>query len=342
MLINTFKQIEILSLAAAVPTQWISVESLKNGDNDAVLDRFVKNTGVKGHFEAMSRQAASDFCFVAARKLLEGVDKNDVGILVFVTQSADYKNPSTACILQDRLGLPIDCMAFDVNLGCSGFTYGIGIASSLLETSNTEYALLLTGDTCASGTKQEGNSKLLFGDGGTALLIRKSQEGECVWIASRTNGAGFKSIWRPFGCSRHRDVPDNKSVHNEIDVFNFAINEAPLLIKDYMQQIGTTVENYDNIALHQANNMIVKQVAKRAGFSKEKNLISIDLFGNTSCASIPLSIVNEYGEVDSGRKRFLTCGFGVGLSWALADFVMDTKAVLPLIKTDDYFDDGLF
>ena len=138
MIINELKDIAIKGIACAVSTNWVSIESLKNGENDATLDKFVKTTSVQGHYECGPRQTAADLGSVAARHILEhkGIDPTDVGVLVYVTQYPDYRVPSTACVLQNRMGLSKDCIAFDVNLGCSGFVYGLNIIASLMQTGN--------------------------------------------------------------------------------------------------------------------------------------------------------------------------------------------------------------
>ena len=128
---------------------------------------------------------------------------------------------------------------------------------------------------------------------------------------------------------------------DDVAVFNFAIHEVPELLKETMKLTGNQPENYDALVLHQANLFIIKQVMKRAGFPEEKVLISLDEFGNTSSASIPISLVKRYGDLADSRKlHILACGFGVGLSWSTADCYIDTADILPLIHTDEYFVDG--
>ena len=133
MILSEFNGIAIRGIACAVSSNWISIESLKNGENDAVLDKFVRTTSVLGHYECGPRQTAADLAQVAALRILDaqGIDKSEVGVLVYATQYPDYRVPSTACVLQDRMGLPRDCMAFDINLGCSGYVYGLNVVSSL-------------------------------------------------------------------------------------------------------------------------------------------------------------------------------------------------------------------
>ena len=344
MQVNKYQGIRVEGLACAVPQKWISVESLKNGENDAVLDRFIKNTSVLGHYECGERQTAADLCVAAAERILSKscISRAEVGIVVYVTQYPDYRVPSTACIIQNRLQLSKDCIAFDVNLGCSGFVYGLNLISSLLATSNSKYALMLAGDSSSKGVRHD-NSRNLFGDAGSAVLLTKCEGGKEMVYASRTDGSGYKAILRPYGYAKHPERPDVEGIYDELGVFNFAIDEAPKLINELLQQEGITPEDFDCLALHQANMMIMKQITKRTKFDKEKMLISIDKFANTSAASIPLSFVKKYGEEQENKNlHSLICGYGVGLSWAAGIIDINVKDIYPLIETDEYFDDGLY
>lgn len=344
MIKNEINGIAISGIACAVSTNWVSIESLKNGENDATLDKFVKTTSVLGHYECGPKQTAADLGCVAARRILEhkGITPADVGVLVYVTQYPDYRAPSTACILQNRLGLAKDCVAFDVNLGCSGFVYGLNIVASLMQTGNSRYGILISGDTPSKGVRSD-NSRNLFGDASAATLLVKDEGASPITIASRTDGSGFKAILRPYGYSKHPERPDTEGVFDEIDVFNFAISEAPALINELLEAKSLTPDDFDCIALHQANMMIMKQIVKRTKFAKDKMLISIDKYANTSAASIPLCFVKKYGDTNnSERFRALICGYGVGLSWAAGDITLSANDILPIIETDEYFDDGLY
>ena len=344
MQVNRYQGIRVEGLACAVPQKWISVESLKNGENDAVLDRFIKNTSVLGHYECGERQTAADLCTAAAEGIFAKKDINraDIGILVYVTQYPDYRVPSTACVIQNRLALSKDCIAFDVNLGCSGFVYGLNIVSSLLITSNSHYALMLAGDSSSKGVRND-NSRNLFGDAGSAVLLTRCDNDSEMVYASRTDGSGYKAILRPYGYAKHPERLDSEGLYNELDVFNFAIAEAPGLINDLLQHENSTPEEFDCLALHQANMMIMKQITKRTRFDKEKMLISIDRFANTSAASIPLSFVKQYGDEQVDKiLHSLICGYGVGLSWAAGIMDVNIMDIYPLIETDEYFDDGLY
>jgi len=347
---SELKDMKVIAMAAAVSNTWDSVREFST-EGEAVINKFIKTTGVEGRYSANPRQCTSDFCFAAAEKILEEkkIPREEVGVLIFVTQTSDYRIPSTACVLQNRLGLSTSCIAFDVNLGCSGFTYGINIVGSLLMSSQTKYGLLLAGDTSAREKSQKirrkfGHSaELLFGDSGTATLIENTAS-DPILISSHTDGAGYKAIIAPYEGFRNADCPASETpgTHmDEIEVFNFATSEATAQINDYMEKQEKNPEDYDCLVLHQANLMILKRIGKKTGFSKEKVLISLDRFGNTSSSSIPITLVYKYGECDDERTiNALCCGFGVGLSWSTVALPINVKDIYPLVHTDEFFDDG--
>lgn len=349
-MLTEINDVKVIGMAAAVSSKWESISELAS-DDEATLKRFIKKAGVTGRYSALPKQTTSDFCFAAAEKLIteKSIAKEEIGIIVFVTQDEDYRLPATACVLQHRLGITNECIAFDVNLGCSGFVYGLNIIASILGNTNTKYGLLLTGDTSARefSTKRkqrEGHSGiLLFGDSGTATLVEK-QEGKKLKFLSNTDGDRYKSIISPYGGWRNPDSPDGRThytVMDDIAVFDFATNEAPKQLNEYMSINNTTPDDYDCLVLHQANLMIMKRVAKKTAFPEEKMLVSMDRFGNTSSASIPISLVDKYGEEHNNKSiRALCCGFGVGLSWATVALELNDGDILSLVHTDKYFKDG--
>lgn len=351
MIVSEFNGIKISSIAAAVSNNWTPLTEISDED-PSVLKKFTKKTGVEGRYNAGVKQTTSDFCYVAAKKIIEkyNVDVNEVGVLVFVTQTADYGIPATACVLQERLGLSKDCIAFDVNLGCSGFTYGLNIVCSLMNNSNTKKALLLVGDTSAkefipdAKNKSGHSATLLFGDSGTATLLEKDDNAMPIKMISRTDGAGFKAIISPYGQWRNPVPPLGKAYGTTMDdiaVFNFATSEVPKILLESMEMTNTTPDNYDCLVLHQANLFIMRRIGKLSGFDTDKNLVSIDKFGNTSSSSVPITLVKEYGDITEEKQlRSLMCGFGVGLSWSTVDCYINQADILPLIHTDEYFEDG--
>lgn len=353
MITSNYQGIEIIGMATAVPTTWQSLEALVARDcpEDFNQKKFEKTTGVKGRYLAEPRQTTADFCFAAAKAVMQKFDVgiNEIGAIIFVSQCSDYTTPATACVLQHRLGgggKLHDCLAFDINLGCSGFVYGLNAVAGLMTNSDISKALLLCGDTYAKAYSHKGDnrtshsSKYLFGDAGTATLLEKKDSCKELSIVSCTDGSEFASIIEPYNHWRHPDM-ERQSMMDDITVFNFSTAEAPAMLNTYMERQCTSPADYDMLLLHQANLFIMKQIAKRTGFPLEKLGISIDKFGNTSSASIPATLVKLYGEDDSADvKRFLACGYGVGLSWAACELQLSPGQILPLIQTDEYFDDG--
>lgn len=347
---SKFENIKIAGIAAAVSGKWDSLKELSEEKTD-IIEKFIRKTGVEGRYSASERQTTSDFCYAAAKKLLEkkGIDKSTIGVLVFVTQTPDYRIPATACVLQHRLELSENLIAFDVNLGCSGYVNGLNIVASIMSTSEAEYGLLLAGDTSAREfnkkmkTKTSHSASMLFGDSGTATLLEK-RNACSLEVALNTNGDGYEAIFAPFGQWRNPDAPigqGNNSSMDDIAVFNFATDKVPTQINDYMSRLGTTSDDYNCLVLHQANLMIMKRIAKKTNFPIEKMLLSMNKFGNTSSASIPITLVNEYGKNSEGLEINALCsGFGVGLSWGTAGLKLDTSDILPLVFTDEYFKDG--
>ena len=187
MIHTKIQGVKIAGIAGAVSNTWESIEDVMkrlDSEDSLRLKKLNETIGINGSYKAGKYQCTSDFCYAAAKNLLEakGINPSEIGVLVFISQTPDYyMHPATACLLQYRLGISKDCIAFDVCLGCSGFTYGLNIVSSILKSSNADKALLLCGDTSARGrspkinTKRANSSKYLFGDSGTATLLVKNE-----------------------------------------------------------------------------------------------------------------------------------------------------------------------
>lgn len=346
---SEYSNIRVIGMAAAVSSHWDSLLEVSDED-PAIIDKFVKKIGVSGRYSASLKQTTADFCYAAAEKVLteKGIDRSQIGALVFVTQTPDYRLPATGCVLQHRLGIGRNCLVFDVNLGCSGFVYGLNILSSLMNSSEMKYGLLLAGDISAREFSSKRKDKLghsaalLFGDSGTATLVEK-REGNHLLFSSATDGNGYKAIIAPYGDYRNPESPDGRIYYTKMDdvaVFNFATNDAPEQINEYMQRMNTSAEDYDCLVLHQANLMIMKRIAKKTSFPPEKMLLSMDRFGNTSSSSIALTLVDKYGETEGKTVKALCCGYGVGLSWATVALELNTDEIYQLVHTDDYYKDG--
>jgi len=358
MIKSVFNNIEISGITCAVPCKHeVISEKYASVFGEDIVKKFIKTTGVVSRYVTKKGQTASDLAYAAASKLLsyKQIDVNSIGALVFVSQTPDFRLPSTACVLQKRLGLPKDCIAFDINLGCSGYVYGLQIISSIINSTNAQRGLLLVGDTINRLISPEDRSTcMLFGEAGAATLVGKRENVNPIYMAMRTDGNGYKAIIVPSGACRNENVSSERVIWgdgnirsdydlymNGTDVFNFTISEVPALINEFLHETNTSVEEYDSLVLHQANVYILKQVIKRINFPIEKTPISIDRYGNTSVASIPLTIADAFGEKDIDTSlNLLMCGFGVGLSWGVVSAKINCKDIYPIFQSDEIYDEG--
>ena len=348
MIYSDYQGIRISAIACSVPENLVDIAAMMDDpeEDPKFLKTFMRKTGITAKHKSPMTQTAADFSFSAAKQI-EAAGKftpDEIGVLINITQTPDYRTPSTACALHKRLGLSKSCLAFDINLGCSGFVYGVSLGASILATSTAEKALVLVGDTLARGRKKStmkrsSNTTLLFGDASAAILLEKS-EADSIQTALMSDGTGHKALSSPYNSFKHPFGPESIP-GDDIAVFNFTINEVPALLEEFMKTVNRSVEDYDDLVLHQANMMIVKNIAKRVNMPMEKVPVSLDRFGNTSGASVPLTIVDKYGDSDSDEKvTMLTSGYGVGLSWGVAQFTISQKDILPLTFGQDTYDDG--
>lgn len=355
---SEFTNIRIAGIMTAVPkTTEDILEKYSPIFGEDVVRSFSKNTGVRKRRVANEQQTASDLAYVAADELLKKkrIERDKVGVVIFVSQCPDYIVPATACVLHKRLGLKKDCMAFDVNMGCSGYVYGLQIICSLMSSMNVEYGLLLVGDTSNRDISPEDKSAaMLFGEAGSATLLERKEDVPAVKTLCRTDGNGFKAIIIPGGgfrnpkASTKREVWGDGNVRSDCDlymdgveVFSFSISEVPEMINYFFDLYDTNSDKYDAYVFHQANCYILKQIMKRCKLPKDKVLISMENYGNTSVASIPLTICDGYGETQDRKDvNMLMCGFGIGLSWGCVDMVINTSDIFPIIETDDYYTEG--
>lgn len=331
MAINSVESVRIDAIYAAVPDSFVLTKDYENFTQEEARV-FEKNTGIFKRRVAPENVTCSDLCEFATHQLLNDFPcNNEIDILVFVSQSPDYFLPATAIVLQDKLGIPKNCLAFDVNLGCSGYVYGLQIIGQFLQSKNFRKALLLVGDKSTISTHHKDKSTFpLFGDAGTATLLSYDSNAKTMYFDLGSDGSGRNAIIIPAGHSRmpygtYDDSEINFSgglrslKHLNLDglaVFNFALDVVPKTIKNVLDSANVAPEEVDFFVLHQANGLITKSIYLKLGISKEKFLESISEFGNTSSASIPLTLCHSNIEDDGNEKSWLFCGFGVGFSWA--------------------------
>lgn len=348
MAVGILNNVDIKGIACAVPDNQRKSEEYNETFGEEGVKKFVNLTGVKTRQVALDEQCASDLCYTAAKKIMEKLnwEPSTIDALILITQTPDYAIPATACVLQHRLGLSEDCIAFDVNLGCSAYVYGIWLASTMISTQDIKRVLLLVGDTSNIGIDQSDSaSAMIFGDGGSATALERT-EGKSLKYFLKTKGSGFKAIMVPAGHARSRskknlEESDYNFNMNGSEVFTFTISDIPRTLKSFMAQYNIDKDEVDMFVFHQANLFILKHLAKKLGIPMEKLAVSIEEFGNTSGESIPLTLVNTFGNVEeSGPMKFMLCGFGVGLSWGGIYLEMDKSVCLPMIYTNEYFTGG--
>ena len=348
MLAKEFHNVRISGIACAVPNHKVMTDEYKGQFDDAAVERFKKATGIESRYISDGTQTASDLCYVAAEQLLseKSVDRGEIDAIIFITQSPDYTRPSTAFVLHKRLKAKKDCVAFDINLGCSAFVNGVYMIAGMIESGAFEKALLLIGDagTLVESPQNDISFRLLFGDAGAAILMEKGEES--IRGAIRSDGEGYQTLITPIpgyrfpGIMKSDDPALQKHMDGD-DVFLFTITKIPKLFKEYYNIFSTQENDYDYFILHQANRMIVEQIAKKLKVSMNKVPISLDRYGNTDGPSIPVGIVDLCEKLEKNKKiRLITSGYGIGLSWGIVSFEINTSDILPMIFTDDYFAEG--
>jgi 3-oxoacyl-[acyl-carrier-protein] synthase-3 len=323
---------KIDAIYACVPEQEILTTeySLFSPDEARI---FTKNTGIHARRVAPDDVTCSDLCFNAAAQLLADIDiVSEIDLIVFVSQSPDYFLPATSIILQDRLGLRSDCMAFDINLGCSGYIYGLQVVGQFIQSGAVRNALLLVGDKSTISTAYQDKSTYpLFGDAGTATLLSFSADSSPWFINSGSDGSGKNAIIiegghsrNPYGTYTEELLDFNGNKHSKshlhlegLDVFNFALSRVPYSIEQTLAEVDKLMDDVDYVVFHQANGLITKSLSRKLNIPLNRCLTSIEHYGNTSSASIPLTLVCHAADL-SGRKdmSLVLSGFGVGFSWA--------------------------
>lgn len=338
MPIVTYKNVGIKALAACVPSRVI--------DNyhydldiwpEEEVKKVVDKVGVAERRFVDDDTCASDLCFAAAERLIadNNIDKSEINLLVFLSQTPDYRMPATSILLQDRLGLPMSTMAFDISLGCSGFISALSIVYSMMQNNGFRKALLLNGETRSKVySRKDRREAFIFGDAGVAALIERDERFGESHFSLNSDGSRGELIMIPGGGYRHMSSAetikekvvdeygnvrtDEQGRMNGADVFNFVIVEVPKDIKRLLAATGEDIQKLDYYVFHQANAFINNYIAKKMKLDKERIPWTIQKYGNTSSVSVPLTIASELKNKMAGEKRLLLSAFGVGMAWATA------------------------
>lgn len=337
MAMLSFEGVGITAMAAAVPSRIIkNYEYTEFFPADQVKE-VVDKVGVFERRFADEDTCSSDLCFAAAEKLISdnNIDKSEIDLLVFLSQTPDYRMPATSICLQERLGLSQSCIAFDMQMGCAGFCYAVSVVYGLMQSGNIRKALILDGETRSKVySPKDRRSAFIFGDGGVAALVERNMKFGKSWFSLNSDGSRYDLIMIKGGGYRHMSSAETleEKVVDEYgnirsdeqgymrggDVFNFVIREIPCDIKKTLEFSSIDKDSVDYIVFHQANNFINSYIAKKMKLDTTKIPHTIEKYGNTSSVSVPLTIVSELkGKLD-GQKQILMSAFGVGMSWATA------------------------
>lgn len=342
----------IAGLAVGVPKKII--ENLQNPlFKNQEADVFVNNIGIENIRRAEGK-SLSDLCLPVGKQLLENLnwDKNEVNLLILVTQSPDYKIPPTSLILQNGLGLPKSSMAFDINLGCSGYVYGLSVVASMMKATGQKKALLFVGDISSSCISEKDKSTApIFSDAiSVTALELTDNENQTLAFNLQSDGSGHEAIIIRDGGTRH-PLSDNSFVYNEyekgvirrnidmtlngIEVFNFSLREVAANIQNLLKNLNKTVDDFDYLVMHQANLLMNESIRKKLKLDAQKVPYSLKDFGNTSCASIPVTLIHKLrSELISKEVTLLFSGFGVGLSWGSVALKTDGIVCPEIIEID--------
>jgi len=351
MAIFQVPNINIAGISACVPQ-----DEYSNNNYDWISEKeretLIKVIGVEKKRHAKKGTTTSDLCFVAADNLINELnwDRSEIDLLIFVSQSRDYIIPATAGLLQDKLSLSHSCIAFDVSLGCSGFVYGLSVIGSIMSTGRIKKGLLLTGDISTLNTSYRDKSAFpLFGDAGTATAIELVDNTNRMMFNLQTDGGGYDAIIIPDGGIRNFANKDTSFNYDKISegiirnkfnialdgvkVFNFSLREVKPNINKLLQNFELTMDDIDYFVFHQANKLMNETIRKQLKVDPDKVPTSLKNYGNTSSASIPLTIVTEISnKVKNNKLTMLFSGFGVGLSWGSV-ILRTENIVCPLVYT---------
>lgn len=346
----SISDIAIKGISCCVPKnkQFNRELSLVSSDE---IEKFIEATGVEERRIADDKTCTSDLCFHAAEKLISELNwnKEDIEVLVFVSQTADYILPVSSVILQERLGLSNSCVAFDVPLGCSGYVYGMSIICSMMKATGLKKGILLAGDTSSKLLSQQDKSTVpLFGDAGTATAFEYDLNANNLYFDLGSDGSGKNAIILKDGGARNRITPNSLEYHEYesgikrnschlvlegMDVFSFGISQAPKTINLLLEKFDLDKEKIDYFVFHQANLMMNKMIVKKMKLPQEKVPYSLQKYGNTSSATIPLTIaLNLKEELSNSTKEIIVCGFGVGLSWGTAKITFDNLLITDIVE----------
>jgi 3-oxoacyl-[acyl-carrier-protein] synthase III len=313
----------IKAISYYFPETVLSNDSLSELFPDWPADKITAKTGIVNRRIAARDEFVSTMAIKAAKSLFNehNIAPADIDFILLCTQSPDYFLPTTACLLQDALGIPTTAGALDFNLGCSGYIYGLSLAKGLILTEDVSNVLLITSETYSKHLAPDDKSvRTIFGDAAAATLITKSGSGGAIRkFAFGTDGKGGENLILKAGGMRYSAGPDGTDRHlymNGAEIFTFTLKSIPLLLSQVLEKNGMDVRDIDLFVFHQANKYMLDHLRKKLGIPEEKFYIYMEDCGNTVSSTIPIALWNALDEqrIEAGGK-VLVAGFGVGYSW---------------------------
>lgn len=347
MAILKYQNVGIKALSATVPHKVVKTRSMTDYYPIDAIEKFIAATGIEERRIVESDQCSSDLCEKSARQIFAETDikEEDIDMLIFVSQTPDYRSPGTSIILQHKLGLSKETIAYDVNMTCSGFIHGMTMAYSFLRSPNINNVMVLVGDTLSKWTSPKDKSTgMLLGDAGIAAVFGKDDKYGETLISLQTDGANYQSVMLIGGGGRMPSSPktlemreyEDGSVRsleqvtmNGSDVFSYAISALPKDIKRLLNEAGIGIDEVDHYAFHQANNFMTDYIAKKSKANSSKILHSIHKYGNTAGTSIPLCLV-ENRESIKKDGTILMNAIGAGFTYGTVLMNISDCAILPL------------
>ncbi len=335
----------LVGLVSCVPSREISNDFFLDQFGQSSINDVVKMVGVNKRRWVDHETTTRDLCKAAGHRLLTKLDWNPetVDAIIFVSQTPDFRLPATACALQADLGLTTASIAFDVNLGCSGYPYALWLGMTMIQTGAAKRVLLAVGDTISKIIDPEDRSTaLLFGDAGTVTALEASSQDDQAYFILGTDGKGVQNLIVPKGGFKNYSETNDPRLANKNptclymdggEIFNFTLRAVPPLIEKTLAFAGKSIDSYDAFLFHQANLFMIKHLVKKAKLPSERVPINIDTFGNTSCASIPLLMTTSLKTQLSEKSLLLAMfGFGVGYSWAASSILVGPLQVVEMIE----------
>lgn len=322
----------IKGISYYLPEKVMTNEELVQEFPEWSVDKVAKKVGVYSRHLAVEDETAGDMAEKAARKLFEeyGVSPKDIDFVLLCTQSSDYFLPSTACILQDRLGIPTSAGALDYNLGCSGCIYGLAMAKGLIAGGIAKNVLLLTAETYNKYLHPSDKSnRSIFGDGAAACLISTEGIAEIGDFCLGTDGSGAKHLIVETGAARHKAATGKETMDDDGHVrredylymdgsaiFNFTLDAVPAMMKEVLEKNKMEKDDVDYYVFHQANKFMLNTIRKVCVLPKDKFYVNLETTGNTVSSTVMIGLKQclEAGTIHEGMK-VMVAGFGVGLSW---------------------------